>query len=519
VARVAQGTGRWTRLGIAAQVLVVVLLSGAAAALATWLAGRPGLRLRLDVTATGRNTLDPALAGIVERLPEPVTIEVFFRPMREPLRAPAGEAQQRMAELLFVASNQFPGQLRVVQHDLRDVAAAAQRLQELEVQEDNVVVVTCGTNRKVLRLFRDLARLDPGNAMMKVPPRLEGFRGGEALGEALLEVSRGERPRILFAHGHGERDPYDSEVGGLAELRSALSADGFEVAWWEPGEDPQVPDDCDVLAIVDPRQPYTREELEAIAVWVEGGGRLLVAPSRSDDVLDGPGSAGELLRRFGIVVERGFAAQLRRNALGQFVDGIKECAILFLPTEGLSPRHPVTEPLHRLGYALQNLPGARAFRRGTAREDGRIDALVETPRESWLDLPDAQGKHDWVFTPDRGERAGPLAVAMAVEFPPPGADLTGGADQARPWARVLALGSAEGMGNGPFPFARDLLLNGFNWLAERDWRLNVRPRDQDVRQLDLVNTGALAVVNRVAFLALPGLFALLGVLVALMRRR
>jgi len=521
MARIALGTGRWTRLGIGVQVLAVVLLAAAATALATWLAGRPGLRWRADVTATGRNTLDPVLAQIIERLPERATIEVFFRAMPEPLRAAASDAQQRMAELLFVAQNQFPERLRVVQHDLSDVTAAAQRLQELEVQEANVVVVQCGQGRKVLKLLRDLARLDLGNPVLKVPPRVESFRGDEALGEALLEVSRGDRPRILFAHGHGERDPYDSEVGGLGELRSALAADGFEVAWWEPGEDPRLPADCDVLALVDPRQAYTREELDAVATFVEAGGRLFVAPSRAGELLDGPGSTGELLRRLGIVVEPGFAAQLRPNALGEYVDGLKENAILFVASDGLDSRHPVSEPLHRLGYTLQNVAGARTFTRGTPPQGGRVDALVATPRESWLDLPDAQGEHDWRYDPRRGERAGPLAIAMAVEFPPlsGGAGAEGGELQPRRWGRVLAFGSAEALGNGSLRFSRDFLLNAFNWLAERDWRLNVRPRDLDRRQLDLVNTRALSIVNRIAFMGLPGAFALIGLALAWRRRK
>ena len=178
----ARGTGRWTRAGIAAQVLALVLLAAGAASLVTWLTGRPGLHRRLDLTATARNTLDPVLAGILASLPETATVEVFFRPLPGPWRTAGEEAQGRMSELLFVAHNQFPARLDVIQQDLSNVAAAAQRLAELDVQEANVVVVSCGERRVVLRLLRDIARLDPGNPAANIAPRLESFLGDQALG-------------------------------------------------------------------------------------------------------------------------------------------------------------------------------------------------------------------------------------------------------------------------------------------------------------------------------------------------
>lgn len=528
MADLGRGTGRWTRLWIGLQVTFVVLLAAACAGLATWLAGRPGLRWRVDATAAGRNTLDPTLAAIVERLPGRVDLEVFFRPVPGPWRDAVQEAQQRTSELLRVAANRHPDKLRLVEHDLRDLTRASQRLQELEVEGDNVVVVLRGEHKVVLRLERDLARFDPGNPLAKVEPRLEGFRGDEALGQALLSVSREGRPRILFSSGHGERDPFDTEVGGLGSLQSALAADGFDVGRWSSADDPSVPGDCDVLAIVAPRQPFSRAELDAVTAHVERGGRLFVVPASLADPQEGPGSVAELLRGLGIQLLPGFVAQLRPNAMGQLVEGQEDNKFLFVPAEGLDARHPVTETLRRLGVQLQNVAASRAFQRGTAPPGGRLDPLVQTSGDTWLDLPDARGRHDWRFERER-ERPGPLTLAMALEFAPRG--LGAGAERPpaeagvgelpreREVARVVAFGAVEAIGNGPFRYTRDFVLNAFNWLCERDWRLSVRPRDPDVRTLDVVNTDALAKIYRVAVLGLPGGVALLGLLVAWRRRR
>lgn len=515
------GASRGARVGIALQVLLLVLLTAGAAGLVTWLAGRPGLHARFDLTATGRNTLDPVLDSILEGLPEAVEVEVFFRPMPEPWRMAAAEAQTRMSELLFVARNAHPARLRVTEHDLADLAGAGARLSELGVQGDNLVVVRMGERMSVLHLRRDLARFTPGDATRRIAPTLESFLGDRALGEALLDVSQGERVKVYFAHGSGERDPYESGPGGLNDLRAALSSDGFEVAWWEPGEPPVVPEDCTVLAVVDPRAPYTPEAIDAIQAWVDRGGRLFVAPGRDDSIAAGPGGTTQLLRPFGIEVSEGVVAQYKPDARGGFSDGSQECAFVFVPSEGFSASHPVTETLQRLGFHLQNVPAPRALARGSAPEGAAVEPLVRAVGQVWRDLPNARGQYDWKHDSAR-ERAGPFTIVQASDFPPPAlvtvAPPEGGVAE-RPRARVVAFGSPDALANGALVHSRDLVLNCFNWLAARDWRLNVRPRDPDRRRIDLESTTALSTVKNVAFLGLPGLFALIGVVVAVRRRR
>ncbi|HVS19870.1 MAG TPA: DUF4350 domain-containing protein, partial [Planctomycetota bacterium] len=318
-----------------------------------------------------------------------------------------------------------------------------------------------------------------------------------------------------------ERDPYEAGTGGLNDLRAALAADGFEVAWWEPGTPPRVPEDCAVLAVVDPRVAYTPEVVEAIQGWVDRGGRLFVAPSRDEALAATPGGTTQLVRPFGVEVAEGVVAQYKPDMRGTFVDGSQECAFVFVPTEGLSATHPVTEPLQRIGYNLQNVPLARALARGSAPQGAAVEPLVRAVGQVWLDLPNARGQHDWKHDSAR-ERPGPFTIVQACEFPPPAlvtVPTPEGGVAERPRARVVVFGAPDALANGALVHARDLVLNTFNWLAARDWRLNVRPRDPDRRRLDLQSTTALAAVQRVAFLGLPGLFALVGVVVAVRRRR
>lgn len=521
------GTGK--RFLIFLQVALVVIFAAVATGLITWLSGRPGLWRRWDYTEASLNTLDPVLEGLIDSLPERVTVELFFQPLEEPLTQVGYEAQQRMRELLTVARNAKPEQLKLVEHDPRDLAKSTAAMQELGLREVNVVVVHAGERRAVLRLFRDIAQLSAGNLKLRIPPSLETFRGDQAFGQALLTISRRGAPRVLFTVGHGERELYGTEQRQLGGLQLDLVADGFDVGEWDAREQTEVPADCDVLAVIDPEQAFEPAELEALRRFAARGGRLLVAPSLDKQVFDGPRGMREFLSGYGIDAQAGFIAAPIRNSYGQLVDGSLECAILHIGPESMGSRHPVTDSLRRAGRRLM-LPQTRCFSRGEPPQNGVLLDLLRSPATAWRDLPDGQGLQDWSWN-KRLEEQGVFVLAMSVAFPapnpPPVVDAplipepalsplpNGGAAA----TKIIAFGCPDAMGNGQIDSNRDFVLNAFNWLASRDERLVIRPRAHIRRRVDVNNTNALEVAYNIAGLGLPGLFALLGLLVWWKRRK
>jgi len=511
------GTGAWSRSALSLQVFGVVALVLAGAVLVTYIATLPGLRRRFDLTAMGSNTLDATLAGLVEKLPEPVLVEVFFRPFDYPLTRVGAEAQGRMSQLLHVARNQFPDRVKVREHDLSDVAKVSVRMKELDLEEDNVVVVTRGKQKVVLRLLRDIARIDPGNPLVESEPTLEAFRGEEALGVALLRVSIDETPRIVFTVGHGERDLFDlDKPGSLGKLHSALVADGLRADRWDSTADPRVPEDARVIAVIDPQQPFASEELAAIDEFVARGGRLLVTTTGNGALFGQTGSPESLMGKLGIGARAGFVAQPIPDGFGGWRMGLEQCGTIVVAGSGLDRRHPVTESLWRAEERV-GLPNARALApEGQRAENAVLVDLLRSPDISWRDLPQSGGRGDWRFD-QRGEEAGPFALAMALAFPPAGD--RGESDGERRAARVVAIGAPDVFSNDILSRNRDFVMNVFNWLAQRDYRLVIRPREVERRVLDLANTRALTTLNVLAFGVLPGLCAVLGIVVALARRR
>jgi hypothetical protein len=141
---------------------------------------------------------------------------------------------------------------------------------------------------------------------------------------------------------------------------------------------------------------------------------------------------------------------------------------------------------------------------------------------AWLDLPEQDGPGNWKFDRRVEEGEPNFIVGVAATFPP----LTGprqreeAGQTERLSGRVVALGTADVMINDLMPANQALMLNCFNWLAERDWRLTLRPRDRVKRVLDVqTDKRPMARVTLVGTALLPGLCALLGVLLAWKRRR
>jgi len=512
----ARGTGRGTRLMYAVLVGTTTLLAAGVAGAVTWLTERPILHARFDLTAAGSNTLAPALAELIDKLPGRVHVDTFFQDLDNPLTGVGREAQGRMAEILFLAQAHAPDKLKVVDHDLSNLAEAEQAMRELGVHSNpNVIVVHQGEQRAVLRLFGDVARVDLGNPAPNqyVPPRITSFRGEEALAKALKRVTRGTPPRILFTSGHAERDLYGSEKRDLGALHTLLVSDGFKVENWDSRQLAEIPDDCEILCSVDPKQPFSASEAAAVDAFLARGGRFLAAPGQH--VHDAEGGLVELLRRYGIDTQLGYVANPVPSASGMLMDGISACGNLFIGPDGMSPRHPVTESLHRFKYTVQ-FPLTRSFRRASMPAGAIADDLFKSGRNSWRDLPDADEKQDWRMDTQQ-EPQGPFSVCTAIEFEAPKAPLE--ADEAARPARVVALGSPEVLNNAVIETNAQLNLNLFNWLASREYRITIPTREDDRRILQVQGTSKLSVVYAVCVYTLPGLCALLGLAMWVWRRR
>jgi hypothetical protein len=528
--------GRARRVRTGFQVLLATVLALGAALLAVDVAD--WRYWRVDLSASGQNTLDEAILEVIDKLPEPVSVDVFFEPLLSPYDVVSRQAQARVLEVLRVAELSRRSQFQLEVHDPRDFERARERQKELGVEGQNRVVVSCGTRRAELELFGELVAIDWGNPSKEavgylsqqgipnvvnprtwredryVPAEIREFRVEEVLTQALLKVSSGASPRVVFLRGHGE-PPLDGETeNDLGRLRATLTGDGFEIVEWDPLEQAEVPEGCDVLALIGPRQPYGERTREAVQSWVEGGGRALIAPDLAELERGDEGGAVALLRDFGIAARPGIVCQPVAGMGGQKIDGTPYCALLVIEESGLQPSHPLTEPLRRRGRRLQFRLSPAFDSAGMQTETGIVLPLVTTGRDCWRDLPTPEGQYDFHYDPTAGEARDRFSLVSVKDLRATRDEATGAVRQ----GRVLGIASALFLANRDFATNRDFVLGAFNWLANREYRVNVSPLDESRSYLDFQRGSARPVLSTTLWLGLPGLSLAIGLLVFLRRR-
>lgn len=512
------GQGRLARLGIGAQVTVSGLLALAAVLMINWLAARPGLRQRFDLTATSQNTLSTATMGVLRRLPGEVTIDVFFRePEEQVLAQIAGMAMGRTSRLLGLYRDLSDERVRVRTNNMEDTSLIEERRRELRLRGiEPCLVLSYGDAREAVLVNGDLAIFEVGqpnpNLPNYSPPRIAEFRAERAITQALLKVTRGEELGVYFTTGHGELEIPDTRDFGLDSLHGMLMDEGLRIGRWNPNEDGELPEDCACLSILNPTDRLSKETLDQIAAYVEGGGRLIVAPPSEDDALK-RSDLNSLLGRFQLEVQEGMVCQLMRDpTTGQVITGSRDVA-LFAVNPANMKRHPLVEPFRASGRTFW-MNGAHPVRLTGQPDQGLTTSIFTSEVFSWVDSTPNDFRLDQAV--EANSRKFDLAVAS--QFRLKGAGETS-ALQEESQARVVLVGSSFAFTNVVFDQNYDFLRNLYNWTLDREYRLSMSPRNPDLRLWPTERLDNLPAMGRLAWLYVPGLCFLLGFLFAYLRSR
>ena len=515
-------SGGGARLWIGTQVILSVVLAVVAVQLINYLVARPGMRLRLDTTAKEINSLDPSTTKILENLPDDVTVDIFFRAEIEPFTRIVSQVQSRTVGLLERMALISGRRLTVRQNDLGDFDAIQLRKQELRLRGlENCVVVSSGDAVQVVRLSGGLADINRGNPDPNnfIPPSVSSFDAEINILKALLSVTRGERPPIYFTTGHGEADPFEDGQTNLGTLETALRVDGFARHTWHPLEDGDLPEEAFVVAVVGPTDPLSKDTKERLTSFLAEGGRLLIAPHPEEKYLQNSGLI-EWVAEMGIEISAGTVMEPfpDPSGSGALITGQRSSSFPILPSS--LNRHEIMQPFIDTGryFFASRSHSVRVTRQpDSSRGPGLSMALFSSNKKiSWLDTVPLNYRHDAEFEPLRGYD---LAVVSELTKNTKG---EGEVTDEKVHSRLVVLGSADFLYSGFLDAMGDqgsnldLAMNAFNWLASREWRVNVSPKDPDLR---FIPRDEIPAVSRYVLWGLPLLLLALGLTMAFVRSR
>jgi len=433
---------------------------------------------RLDLTEGKIHSLSPQTLKMVESLDEEVEFIAFL-----PQEYFGAETARRLLGLYNVASPR----IKVTWADYTDVSLAEQ----YEITIAGTVVVKCGDHQEKVSSISE-----------------------QRLTSALMAITSEEKLVVYVLTGHGEASISGGQ-SSIAMLKSDLTNQQYEVKELDLAgmEEPQVPGDCSVLAIIGARVPLTKEEMAAVEKYVDSQGKLLLAlaPPPAPDF-------SSLLSPRGLTVLDGLVIDPASNLLGN-------PAVLLVDAR---PGSPVLEGIDRVvlplsrGLQVESAPEQPTYPGAPPPPpSGPASGVLSSTGNSWLQADLEAG----LQFPAEGTTQSYTVLATIDESPPPPPQMPGMPPpperEETNATRMVVLASADALTDqwaGSIKYNSYLALNSIAWLSQNLRLISIPPKQERPHNLLLTNTQKNFIVFVVLFF-IPLAVIVTGTVVWWTRRR
>lgn len=433
---------------------------------------------QIDMTDTSVYTLSQQTRDILDELDEDVSIYVLAERNQEDPRIM--EALDRYA--------QASGRIRIETVDAEQNPGFVSRFDpEGEGLRNGSVIVATEDNYRSIQNF-DLFSIDNRNPQA---PQILGLNVERRITNALVFVATGRTPVVYQTQGHGEIDL--TRGGAYGRLGEQFENANLELRTINLAQEPQVPEDGSVAAIVRPRSDLSEGEIEKLLAFMAAGGKLFLAVELAAGEL--PNLAG-MLERYGLGIPAAVVVEPDRNFNnGQPLELWPVLAETSITTPLVEADYRVFTPLARPVLELPTKPRSVT-----------IEPLLTTSDESFyrtnLEIATAEITAEDI--------PGPHSVAIrAVER-----EFTTGDEI----SRIVVVGDVDFISlvdqvNGNL----DFLMNSFGWLEQQDETLSIRPKT--TLQFPMQTTGMQKLIFGGLFVIVIPVAILIAGLVMWLRRR
>lgn len=454
---------------------------------------------RYDIGGEGYFALSPKTKQIISSLNADIDVVVFFQRSHEQyddIRFLLKEYEYEARKTSKVKFN-----LQFVDPD-RDLGKAKELGQKYDVKDEGVVVFESAGRRRYVS-GKDIVNYEYlMNTANKIEKKKTGFKGENAFSSAIQSVSQAQRPVVYFLVGHGERDISDfgAQSAGYAKVARMLQRDNIEVKTLMIAEHHGIPADCSMLLVAGPGKKISGPELDIITKYLERNGRAMF-------LLDSGTETGleKLLADWGIMVGTGIVVGYSWTGQELIVNKYGE--------------HPITRNLGNAVTTFYNPREIAPLKEQTKHDESQdkaiVSALAFNAPEGWVDMDTTRSA-----TPrfDAGvDRRGLASVAVAVE--------KGRVEKVNvelKSSKIVVVGDSYFMSNAAMNSGgggnEGFFLSAVNWLVEREALMAIPAKPVDQLLLGMNKRQTRLAFGLIVF-AVPGLAALIGVMVWARRRR
>jgi ABC-type uncharacterized transport system involved in gliding motility auxiliary subunit len=312
------------------------------------------------------------------------------------------------------------------------------------------------------------------------------------LTNGLVKVLTGEKKKVYFVGGHGEKDTASAERTGYSGVKSALERDNYEVAKVTLAQEKDVPADAAVVVIAGPKTDLLQGEADMLQRFLRKGGHVLVLTDPPGDTDPPTPVTDALLKDWDFQVGKDVVVDA--SGMGQLIGTDAS-----VPVVASYPSHPITDRFN----VITAYPLARSITPILPASNGRaaVSIILTSPR-SWAETDMSQLKSGKVeLNADKGDKAGPVSIGAvtattAVDAPKPDPAKTAAGNQPpTPESRFVAIGDSDFAANYALGIQgnSDLFLNTINWLAQQENLISIRPKAPNESHLTMTAQQTMAV--------------------------
>ena len=341
------------------------------------------------------------------------------------------------------------------------------------------------------------------------------------LTSAVLQLIEGEKAKIYFAAGHGEKDIFShnpQSQSAFGRLRELLTSLNFDVRSIDLTKKSQVPDDCKVLIIAGPKYRFSQRSVGAVEGYLRQSGRVMILLEHNTDA-----ALAGLLKRYGIKTETAVATAIADTVLGRMMIQDVEAG----PAMGQGGPHKLVRGLVGKPGRFMTVRIVEPARQGPRRRPGRaVTSLFSAPKGYWAETD----LHARQVARDGSERVAPFSFAAISEAAKPAPPMRPGSRQPPPppapaekGYKLLVFGDADFASNAMIRdgINKDLAINAVGYLAGKSALVTEAVPKSEKRkttrfEFDL--KGRWNGIYLITLLLLPGGVLVLGVLVWIARR-
>jgi len=212
-----------------------------------------------------------------------------------------------------------------------------EKVQEFELQEGySIIVVESADSHKIIDASSDFSSYDYTTYQQVDITE-------QTLTDSILSLSTQNKPKVYFVQGHEEFSISSGENSNaeLGVLTTYLKNEAFEIEALNIMTTGNIPEDCDVLAIMSPSKDFLENEANAVIEYIGKGGNIFMTKDVITQGTEFP-NLQRILDEYGVSIKNGYVIEKDSNSI------VSNAPYVFMPK--MSNYNEVTADIYSDSY-------------------------------------------------------------------------------------------------------------------------------------------------------------------------